>query len=98
MATTGLLNQFNAVENVTSLLDAITMSLCFTAQAIATEATSTTNHANRVALARAVANNPQSFAQSFAFMLGAQGIDQTSPDTDINNMVSAVWNCMAGAP
>jgi hypothetical protein len=53
-------------------------------------------HDARANLALQVANGPDRFRPLFAGMLAAQGIEDTSTDTAISNMVSAVWNAVAG--
>jgi hypothetical protein len=68
-----------------------------TAQEVSSEATSTPNHTARTSLASQVARNPQQFTAPFTTMLCAQGITSASTDADIENMISAVWNTMAGA-
>ena len=54
-------------------------------------------HGGRAGLAAAVLRNPSGFAVDFAWALASQGLDNTSTDTAISNMVAAVWNPMAGA-
>ena len=93
---TGLLAQYQAAVNNADFDNRITMAICAAAQAIAAEATTVIDHTNRVALAKAVALAPASYTRAFALMLAAQGIDNGSLDSDITNMVSAVWNTLAG--
>lgn len=79
-------------------VERVTMAVAAAAQSIGAEATTTNDHANRVALAKAASSNPSQWGLPFAVMLAAQGLDQNaSTDAQINNMVSAVWNTIAGA-
>jgi len=80
------------------LIQRVQMAAVSAAQAIASEAESTPNHNNRVALANKVANAPGSYGAPFTTLLCAEGITSASTDADINNMVSATWNTMAGQP
>jgi hypothetical protein len=45
-----------------------------------------------------VANNLQMMAPAFTSMVCVQGITSASSDADISNMVSVVWNTIAGHP
>lgn len=81
-----------------SLQSRVQMATVKTAQAIGTEPTDTPNHNNRVSLASQVARSPQSLTSAFTSMLCAEGIISTSTDPEIESMVSAVWNTMAGQP
>jgi hypothetical protein len=76
----------------------VQMSICTAAQNISSEDPSTPNHASRNMLATQVARNPQAYTQSFSTMLTAEGITRASTDADISNMVSSVWNTVAGTP
>lgn len=75
------------------------VSMAMTKAAIdtATEATSVSNHANRVALSKAVLGAPAAWGGAFAQALASEGLDQTSADQAIRDMVAAVWNGFAGA-
>jgi hypothetical protein len=74
----------------------VQMSMAKTAQDISSEPTDTPNHTQRNQLASQVARAPQMMAPAFTTMVCAQGITSASSDADIANMVSAVWNTMAG--
>jgi len=81
-----------------SLQARVQMAALAAAQNISTEDPATANHANRVALAQNVARSTDGFRVPFTNMLCAEGITANSTDGDITNMVSAVWNTMAGPP
>jgi Flp pilus assembly protein TadG len=76
----------------------VQMACSSAAQAISTEPTDTANHQNRVNLAQQVARSPDQFKLPFTSMLCAEGITSQSTDDEINSMVSAVWDTMAGPP
>ena len=90
-----LASQFSEAANPT-LQGRIQMATASAAQAIASEADTTPNHANRLNLATQVARSPQGYTQPFTNLLCAEGITSQSADADIENMVSAVWDTMAG--
>ncbi len=94
MAAT-LLSEYQAGNDLT-FTQRVQAAMLATAQAISTEATSTANHANRVALMKACVNAPQSYAPLFAQLVASQGTDSSSTDTAISTMVSATWNTLAG--
>lgn len=64
--------------------------------AIASEATATPHHTNRVALAKQVAASPITWEYSFAQALASQALDETSTDAQINTGIATVWNTLAG--
>jgi len=76
----------------------VQMAAAKTAQNVGSEDPSTPNHAARTALASRVAQTPTAYTGAFTNLLCAEGITQASTDADISNMVSAVWNTMAGQP
>lgn len=95
---TGLLAQYQAVNADQTFAQRVEIAMLQAAQNIAAEATSTTNHANRVALAKAASLAPKQYAPLFTEMLAAQAIDTSSTDAAINTMVASVWNTLAGVP
>jgi hypothetical protein len=99
MTTTppSLASQFSESQNPATQAR-VSMSMSKTAQDVASENASTPNHAMRVSLATRVANSPQMLVVPFTGMICAQGITSLSSDTDISNMISAVWDTMAGVP
>ena len=76
----------------------IQMAVAKAAQDISSEAADTPNHASRVALASRVAQSPTAYTGAFTNLLCAEGITNGSTDAEIESMVSAVWNTMAGQP
>ena len=94
---TGLTAQYGAGQDV-NFIQRVQVAILAAAQAISSEATTTADHANRVALMKAIANGPATYAPIFAALLAAEGVDNTSADTAINTMVSAVWDTVAGVP
>lgn len=77
----------------------VAMAMAKAAADIATEATTTANHANRVALSRSVLGNPGQWSGPFAHALAAQGLDQNgSTDAQISSSIASLWNGFAGAP
>ncbi len=69
-----------------------------TALAVSNENTSTTNHAQRKALATAVARDPIAYADIFAPLVVAHAGAQVeqAKDSELLNLVSATWNAVAG--
>ena len=94
---TGLSNQYGAGQDV-NFIQRVQVAILAAAQAISSELTSTPDHANRVALMKAIANSPATYAPIFAALLAAEGIDNLSADTAISTMVASVWNTVAGVP
>jgi hypothetical protein len=76
----------------------VQMATASAAQDISNEAADTPNHYNRVQLAQQVARSPQNFTPAFTNLLCAEDITSQSTDAEIESMVSAVWNTMAGPP
>jgi hypothetical protein len=66
------------------------------AQNIAAADPSEPNHAARSQLATQVSRSPTMFTDPFTALVCSQGITRDSTDTDIETMVSACWNTMAG--
>lgn len=95
---TGLLNEYTAATGDQNFLHKVEIAVFNAAQAIAAEATNTSDHANRVALCKAVTQPGAGpgYAEAFAKLICAQGID-TAVDSAIQNMVNATWNAVAGA-
>ncbi len=79
-----------------SFINTVQIAICAAAVAISSEVNTTTNHANRCALAKAVLAGPSSHAPLFAASLASQGINKASTDTAINNGVASVWDAHAG--
>lgn len=75
----------------------VSIAVTTAAVAIASEATGVTDHTNRVLLAKAVLGNPLPWITPFAQACASQGLDQSSNDAAISNMIAAVWNGFAGA-
>jgi len=92
-----LQDQFAETTNP-ALQSRVQMATLSAAQAISSEAASTPNHQNRINLAQNVARSPDGFKVPFTNLLCAEGITSQSTDAEINNMVSAVWDTMAGPP
>ena len=87
------------IEAISSDLQArVEMSYCKTAQNVGAADPSEPNHNNRVQLATQISRSPVMFREPFTFMVCAQGITRASDDTEIDTMVSACWNTMAGVP
>lgn len=95
--TMPLTSQFSESQNPT-LQARVQMAMCGAAQNIASADPSEPNHANRVNLAQRVSQSPASLTPAFTSMVCSQGITTESTDADISNMVSAVWNTLAGPP
>jgi hypothetical protein len=93
-------DEYTAARTNTIFLQRIAISLVKAAIAISSEATGTANHANRVALAKAVVNSPDNFATLFAVGITGQlavGPDPTIiTDAQIDGQVSGIWNTYAG--
>ena len=90
-----LATEFTEATNPTTQA-LVQMAAAKAAQDISSEPTSTPGHTQRVNLASQVARTPQMYAVPFTTLVCAQGITSQSADTDIANMVSAVWDVMAG--
>lgn len=95
MAAT-LMGQYQAVTQ--DFIAKVKVGLLAEAMVISNESTSTPNHANRAALMKLVAQNPDQYATTVAFLLASQGIDNTSTDAAIATAIHNVWNALAGVP
>lgn len=95
MAAT-LILQYGAATGDVTFIERVQMAMLATANNLNAEAGATANHANRMALMKAVTNAPVQYAPLFAFLIAAQGIDGTSTDANIQSMISTTWNSMAG--
>ena len=73
------------------------MAALSAAISVGQEAVTTTDHANRVALAKSVMDAPLSWLDAFASVAAAQGVDNTSADQAIKDSIWQVWSTMAGA-
>lgn len=77
----------------------VTVAVVNAAIAISSEATSTADHANRIALAKTVLANALPWGQDFALgVIANQAVDDPSTITDaaIQSTVNALWNGFAG--
>ena len=74
----------------------VQMAVAKTSQNVASEAPDTPNHWNRTTLASQIARSPALFTPAFTNLLCGQGITSDSDDAEIENMVSACWNTVAG--
>ncbi|MDQ6919097.1 MAG: hypothetical protein M3Z98_07030 [Candidatus Dormibacteraeota bacterium] len=74
------------------------VSIAMTAAAISisNEAAGTTNHANRVVLAKGVLQRPGDFTVAFTQALASQGLDFNSDDAAISAEMGVVWDAIAG--
>lgn len=92
-----LIDQFTAASDA-GFISKVTISMQRAALQVASEACSTSNHSNRVDLARAVLLNHSQYATQFAWACAAQGVDNSSTDTQINIAVDSSWSAIAGVP
>src|SRR5260370_382602 len=83
-----------AAQAAETFRDRISIAATAAAIAIANEALATVNHANRVALAKLVADSPGLWVYPFAQSLASQGLDHSATDAQINAGVSTVWNTL----
>jgi hypothetical protein len=77
----------------------VTTAIVNAAIAISSEAPATANHVNRVAYAKLVLNDPNSYAPRFALGVAANlalDVITTVTDTQVSNNISALWNGFAG--
>lgn len=95
MAAT-FLAQFQAATGDQTFIQRVQMGMLQTANNMSGEASSFANHANRMALMKAVTNAPSTWAPVFAQLIASEGIDNTSTDTAIQSQISNSWNAMAG--
>lgn len=85
-----------AEASAPALQSRVQMAVAKTAQNVGTEDPATPNDAARKNLATNVSRAPTQYTQPFTTLIVAQGITSASSDADIENMVSACWNTMAG--
>ena len=88
-----------ALANDQNFRNRCEMAMIAAAQSVASEATSTVNHVNREALAKAIEDNPSAYV--IAFTLGTvanPAITAASLDSDLQFSVNAIFNGMAGVP
>lgn len=65
--------------------------------AVTGEAPATTNHTNRAALAKAVANNPDNYAAVFTLGIVVQQNPAAAPtDAQLDTAIQALWDVFAG--
>lgn len=95
MATT-LITQYVAATGDKTFIQRVEMAMLATANNLNAEAAGTPNHANRMALMKAVSNDPEGWAPRFALVVAVQQIDTNSTDAQIQAMCSTVWNTLAG--
>jgi len=109
-ATTGLAAQYSAATSDVTLIQRVEMAVLNAAQNIASEAVGSTPSANdaahrpnRMALAKAVTQPGASAAYGaqfckLIFAVGTLDISGStfSQDTNIQNLVNACWNTVAG--
>ena len=74
----------------------VEMGMLQTANNLSSEASGTANHANRMALMKAVTNAPSMWAPMFAMLIASAGIDGNSTDAQIQAQISSSWNAMSG--
>lgn len=79
----------------------VSASMASAAINISSESTGTTDHSNRVVLAKNVLTSPQQYINQFALAVAVNlAIVTLSSVTDANidTAVSSVWNAFAGVP
>ena len=74
----------------------VTQSAVKTAIAVNSEAPATAFHAQRVAFATAVLNNPSDLGRKLTHGVATQVSGATPTDANIDTAVSAIWNAYAG--
>lgn len=89
------IDAYNASQDVL-LNQRVRIALALYAQTVATEATTTTNHAARVALIGSVMSNIAQYADLFTVEAAANGITSASTDADILTAVGDIWTAFAG--
>lgn len=95
MATT-LIAQYQAATGDKTFIQKVEMAMLQTAHNLKTEASGTANHANRMALMKAVTNDPDSWAPRFALVIASQAIDSVSTDAAIQTACANAWDALAG--
>ena len=86
-----------AQKELDSFRSRVSMAMVKAAMDIQSELTTVAYHTQRSAFARLVLVEPSRYTPPFAQALAAQGLDDTSTDKQITDMVSAVWNALAVA-
>lgn len=76
----------------------VAMAVSAQAVAVCQEVTTTTNHPNRVAMAKDALNNPAKYTAPFAQAMAANGLDEGSTDSAILGAVAFGWDFFAGLP
>lgn len=97
MAVT-LLAQYAAAVGDMDFVHKVEIAVAATGINMKDESAGTVNHANRMALMKAAANSPATYAPLFALGIAAEGVDNTSSDAAIQAMVATIWNEIAGMP
>jgi len=88
-----------ALANDQNFRNRCEIAMIAAAQNVASEATSTVNHVNREALAKAIEDNPSAFVMAFALGVAANpAIVGASLDSDLAFTVNSIFNGMAGVP
>ena len=88
-----------ALSNDQNFRNRCEIAMIVAAQAVASEATSTVNHVNREALAKAIEDNPDAYVLAFTLGVVANpAITTASLDSDISFTVNSIFNGMAGVP
>ena len=95
MATT-FSAQYTAATGDKTFIQRVTMGMLQTCNNLSSELTSVANHANRMALMKAVTNDPDAWAPRFALLIAAARIDSTSTDAQIQAQIASSFNAMAG--
>lgn len=93
-----LLTDYSAATSDATFLQKIQVAIVQTGVNMMNEVNTTTNHANRMVLMKAVLNAPSQYASIFAMAVASQGIDNTATDSTIQSTCSTVWNAVAGMP
>ncbi len=89
-------NYFDLSKKAASqeLLSRLNVAVVDAAIGIYAEAATTPNHANRLALALAVVNSPESYAKRMIWTVVKLATDET--DANLKNAVLVCWNGFAG--
>src|SRR5262245_22135793 len=94
-----LIDEYQASLDVTFINRCYIAAVAFAVLVVESEDPSTANHANRVAYAKAVVNNPGAYAASLAtgvIALNASSSGGSLSDTAVSNSIAAIWNMFAG--
>jgi hypothetical protein len=95
MAATFVL-QYQAATGDQSFIQRVQMGMLQTCFNMKGEAPGAANHANRMALMKACANDPEAWAHRFSRLIASQGIDNSNTDAQIQAAISSGWDAMAG--